>query len=109
MECLDFGRFVRALPDILFEDQHWRPQAIETAIEHIDYDFIGRFESLQADTNRMMERYYPHFTERLSFDSPDRNRSEAKLPEYYEPQLIEIVAHCYAEDFDRFSYDKDLP
>ena len=109
MERLDFGRFVRALPDILLEDQHWRPQAVETAIDYIEYDFIGRFESLEADTNRMMETYYPDFKDRLSFDSPARNRSEAKLFDYYEPELIEIVAHCFSCDFDRFSYDKDLP
>lgn len=109
MDHLDFGRFVRALTDILLEDQHWRPQAIETAIDYIEYDFIGRFESLAEDAEKMIQKYYTDFKGRLSFDSPAKNRSELKLSEYYEPELTDIVAHCFSYDFERFAYSKELP
>ena len=109
MDSLDFERFVRALPELLQEDQHWRPQAIECAIDYIDFDLVGRFESLEADARRMMKTFYPDFRENLGFDSPAKTGSGSRLLEYYAPDIADIVAQCYEADFRHFSYDRALP
>jgi hypothetical protein len=68
----------------------------------IDLDFVGRFESLQAD--------YDQVAQRLGVDAPlphlNQSRS-ADFRSFYTPEARDRVARVYAEDIDAFGYRFD--
>jgi hypothetical protein len=101
-------------------DAHWRPQ--NTFLGPTRFDFVGRFEHLRQDLNRICK------LKQLPFDLPHRNRTRYEhaaegttyadwtaeqlnqldaMPGYrqfYTPELVELVARLYGEDLERFGY-----
>lgn len=77
---------------------HCNPQV--RWIENIEMDFIGRYENLAEDFNRLLEELGlpPH-------SMGHRNRSKRKSSnEYYCPETKAIIEKLYAEDFEYFAY-----
>lgn len=92
--AVDFSEYCRRSPlrhQYNNSKQHGEPVA---------YDFVGRFESLQADFDAVCDR--------LGFKRmplPYRNASKhANYREYYTAETRDLIARNYARDIDLFGY-----
>lgn len=117
---LSFETFVKAVQDqpVLYQDHHWRVQYYQSFQEGINYDFIGRFESFDADLDAVARRL--GMTEYLRTET-HRNGSrkaigqdhatgaDGRIAEFYTPELQELVFKIYRKDFDYFGYGEALP
>jgi hypothetical protein len=106
----EFKRFVlRELPDVLSERlPYWvGPQAefVTDASGSVIVDFIGRFEALQADFDRVCARLgipprrLPHVNR-----SPRGRSGGRPYVAYYDEESIAGVARLYRQDLDLFGY-----
>lgn len=104
----DFGAFVRALADpgyraLVMRYDHFRPQShwicLPGETGHA-MDFLGRFETLQADLSRLFER--------LDLPVPEMRNSRASkhksYMEEYDEETRAVVADLYAGDIDLLGY-----
>lgn len=80
----------------------FRPQS--EWLDGVDFDFMGRYETLESDIQRIREVvHFPvarvgHF-----------NKSEHEpWQKYYdaEPEAVDLVRELYSEDFERLGYEK---
>ena len=82
---------------------HLRPQSEYLTLDgKLGVDFVGRFENLVDDFRKIEKKIgYPH--KELS-----RIRSSSKGIEqkFYDNEMKKIVQKVYAEDFERFGYEK---
>jgi hypothetical protein len=73
-------------------------------LRDVELDFLGRFETLEADTRRLAAQ--------LGLDAhtaPHLNASEREDHRgYYCAESRQIVEQFYADDFHRFGYDMNL-
>ena len=71
--------------------------------DNVIVDFIGRFENLQEDFDKVCERInIPQRT------LPHRNKREYKHKpywEYYDDESIEIIRNLYKKDIEYFGYE----
>lgn len=110
-----FIETVCALP-VDKQDPHWRVQYYQTCQAGINYNFIGRFENLEADLRTVANHIgITNFITEETFGSVGQNgRSHATnagslLKQYYTPELCALVQDGFREDFEHFGYDKNLP
>ncbi len=83
---------------------HLRPQSEYIKInDDIGVDFVGRFESLQADFAKIEGiigiENKPLKKERWSSRRPDD-------PRFFDHEMKQIIINFYKEDFERFKYEK---
>jgi hypothetical protein len=80
--------------------QPQRPFLADPLTGRIGVDFVGRFESLQADFRTIAERIG------IRAELPHRNRSRAATPyrDAYTPATAAVVRRLYARDVDAFGY-----
>jgi hypothetical protein len=103
---ISFKEFVESLAqaDPATMDAHWRPQTLLTAHAHIDYHFIGRFETFEADLTRVANRL--NIEHNLKFKpTPHRTDSDKRANDYYTESLRKAVARIYRDDFKMFDYE----
>jgi hypothetical protein len=102
---VSFKEFVESLTrtDPAKMDAHWRPQTLLTAQAYIDYDFIGRFERLEADLNWVANKLNIMHYLKIQ-PTPHRTNSDRKISEYYTDYLYKVVANIYIDDFKAFDY-----
>lgn len=87
----------------IFAWAHFRPQLAWLALPgatQVEVDFIGKFETLDQDTQRLSEFLdvpieLPHLRQARHYRSQ---------PEFTE-RMISIVADCYGEDIAAFDYE----
>ncbi len=67
-------------------------------------DFVGRFEHLQHDFNKVCEKIG---IENSSLPNIEATASEGRKPykEYYDIETIGIIANVYKKDIELFSYE----
>lgn len=108
-QSLSFEIFVKAvLRDRIFDNYHWDKQILSLTDEAGKqiFDFVGRFENLQADFDTICRRIgFP--LARL----PHHNKTRRKhYAEYYTAETRDIVATIYRNDIDTFGYEfEDVP
>lgn len=97
-----FDHFLASLEATVAADwnAHWRPQHLITMQGLVDYDAIGRVESLEADLARIREEAgLPE----VPVDS--RNRFPlVEDPRSGRPDLQRRIEALYAEDYELFGY-----
>lgn len=101
---MSFHDFARAVADIPDEnaDGHFRSQwtFIADGEGNLEIDFIGHFERLEED----MQKVANHL--RFSFTMPHLLKSDRRsYKEYYDDALLDTIARRYQNDFHLFGYD----
>jgi len=88
-------------------DRHWMSQYRILALDEagvIEYDFIGRFERLAQDYDRLINLSgleLPPLSHRLKTQAPDEYRN------LYDDYSRELIARRYARDIELFGYEFD--
>ncbi len=105
---VSFGEFVSAVAgqSISAMDQHWRIQYYQTFQDQIDYDFIGRFESLEEDLKSVLGMVNPEFRTFWGTEARHATHSEQQLNACYTDQLENLVYRTYQRDFKQFKYER---
>lgn len=77
---------------------------------------VLRYEQLGADLTRLFNQYgFPHSQRprkhyngsyKIRFDTADVQRNQQSYLQYYTAKTIALVNRLYAEDFERFGFDK---
>ena len=103
---VSFGEFVRvvATQSISTMDPHWRIQYYQTFQDRIDYDFIGRFESLEADLQAVLGMINPEFRTFWGREDRHATHSRQQLDACYTDRIEDLVYRTYRKDFQRFGY-----
>ncbi|MBT3192313.1 MAG: sulfotransferase family protein [Verrucomicrobia bacterium] len=100
----DFVRYLSGRPEHAWHDGHFNAQTDILAEHLITYDFIGRFESFQADFGKVLTRMGAD-QEAIDMKKVVRNPSNwTPAPWAYDPELAETVCELYRSDFERFGY-----
>lgn len=95
-------------------ERHWALQHDAIMYPVVNYDFIGRQETLQEDMVRMEQLL---FGKKL-FDrdalatvnkAPMQTGSSSRTRDYYTDRIAAKVAERYRRDFETFGYSTDLP
>lgn len=83
---------------------HFRPQwEFLTVNGAIDVDYLGRFEQIESDFEKIAERL--HLEEQL----PHRNQSSHRSYHwYYQDKQTNVVERMYRRDFERLGYSPEL-
>ena len=105
---ISFGEFVEAISrqSIGDMDPHWRIQYHQTFQDQIDYDFVGRFESLEDDLKSILGRITPEYVNYWGVENRHATGSSSQILEFYDQNTEEQVYEIYRKDFDTFNYDR---
>ncbi len=106
----EFIDFVTSFPDL---ERHWAPQYKVTLAEHIDFDYIGQVETLDASIAEIRLIASRKIEDELkTIDNinlaPKVTRASSKVLSYYTPELVAKVTASYQKDFEMFGYSKVL-
>lgn len=108
----DFLAFVEGAPQHPWaQDEHWLPQHQLIAPDRVHFDFIGRFERLQADAAELLQRMRcdAPFPTREAIRFPGSG-TDQKVAQHYTPECAAAVRRIYARDFELLGYDpEDAP
>lgn len=104
---LTFGEFLSFLEAAAPEkmNPHWQPQTIVAGLDKIRYHFMGRFETLERDAERLTGMLgLPKIRARR--DSTATKSSEHEiLARYYTPERLSQVGRIYARDIALLGYE----
>jgi hypothetical protein len=101
-----FERFVETVcgcPD-KESDMHIRSQYISLPQLSPPAHFIGKFERLEEDWQRLVDKF-----DLPPLERHDRSTTHNHYSEYYSPALVDLVAKRYQEDIERFNYKFEKP
>jgi len=104
------GRFHDPLPHLegFAWPVHYIPQHYflsKPGMAGIGVEMIGRFEHLQRDWQRVCERIGAPFE--LPHKRNAQQHRRHRYPEFYTPEIQDVVRRCYQRDFEVFGYDPD--
>ena len=108
LSFFDFLRCVRA--QLLRGDHvdcHWRPQHLQTQIERVEYDLIGRVETIRCDLTKVETALRCKLTYPGSVGGHETG-ADARLAEMYVGECPRIVEEIYEKDFRYFGYPMEL-
>lgn len=108
-EKVSFEQFVNALKNAepITMDAHWRPQHLLTMPQHIQYDFIGKFENLCVDISTIASKLGITAPSNIA-KNPHKTNATKKVEKYYTENLKKIVNQIYDQDFEIFDYDRTM-
>ncbi|CAI6000715.1 unnamed protein product [Closterium sp. NIES-65] len=114
---LSFEEFVRLLGDAWDEDRRWfldehiAPQNILCGLDRIRYDYVGRFESMDADVKALMHRFGRDPGDAFDFGKkihPTKSRDQLQQM-FSNKETYDIVRRVYGMDMhaplNNISYD----
>jgi hypothetical protein len=106
-----FAEFVDAVAaePVQIMDPHWKVQHHHLLRGRLRFDAIGRFERFDEDFAAIGRRLHPDFARYVQRDTRHATGAGAALRDHYDARLVEVVRRVYAEDFDGFGYERDLP
>lgn len=91
--------------DELHTDRHWRKQVHNVAFSDVDYDVIGRTETLVDDMKQVLERAEIADADLIELLSRRYNHTDS-VREAYRPTTAQRrrIERLYADDFEAFGY-----
>lgn len=97
-----FRYFLSCLEDgALSDDLHWAPQADILPHKIGSYDFIGRFENLEADLDYCLHRISGESVG-IRNARPHKTNANSRLEEYVTVRERRILEKLYEKDFEQF-------
>lgn len=104
-ESLTFHDYLRAVKDQPDHQRnvHWMSQSYLLYPAGMRYDFIGRFEHLAADLEKLLEKLGIPL-ETLQTVAPHATSASQKIETHFGPREIDLVREIYEEDFATFGY-----
>jgi hypothetical protein len=103
-----FAEFVglveRQPPSVM--NRHWRPQVLNTCHRLIEYEFVGKVESFDADMRFVAGRC--GFPLHMPAQPLNHTGTGQLIAEYYTADLRARVHAIYREDFEAFGYSPEL-
>jgi hypothetical protein len=87
---------------------HWAPQADILCLPLERFDFIGRVETLDRDLGHILQHLYGVEPGRPAVRAGTNTGASDRLDEAYGREERQIVNRLYADDFERFGYDRRL-
>ncbi|RYU60884.1 hypothetical protein EWI61_06305 [Methylolobus aquaticus] len=108
---ISFEQFLAAVEaqPISVMDPHWRIQYYQTFQDTLTYDFVGRFETFEADFHHIGRLVSPDFQKYYKAEDRHRTSANVNLTRYYDADLQRRVYERYRKDFDAFGYAFTLP
>lgn len=92
-------------------NEHWRDQYSTLQCGEISLDFIGKLESLAGDLEFVSRRVCRPNETPLSHEfnkSPQKTSATARLGEFYDARLTELVRKRYERDFVTYGYAMEI-
>ena len=102
-----FLRWIEQSGNVHAKNEHWLPQIDIFNPDHIQFDYIGRFETLKKDADYILKALgcdVP-FPSQEAVRFPATNASE-QVQNYYGERERLLVRRLYADDFRTFGYAK---
>ena len=111
-KSVTFQEFLRYVTENIKgrRDWHWTSYVKQYDLCALEFDFIGKVETLNADVNYVLSKLLPGKNNELYF--PHSNNRGAKKHNYYESidkKIIEKITKVFGNDFEAFNYQKQLP
>jgi hypothetical protein len=90
-------------------DPHWRPQYYQTLQDHINYDYIGKFENIDSDLPKVLSKIFGRkYKKYITEITKHKTNANSKVKEYYTDEITDIVYEKYKKDFEYFGYSKEI-
>ncbi|HVZ91621.1 MAG TPA: sulfotransferase family protein [Rhizomicrobium sp.] len=89
-------------------DVHWARQVDLLTPHLIAYDFIGRFESFDADFSTVLRRI-GRGPDWIADARRHRTDASAQMDRWIGPPERALIERIYAADFDAYGYSRELP
>ena len=110
---INFNVFLRWLKEsktYFINDEHWRQQSKLLKIDTVNFDLLGRFESLATDAAEILD----FIGSPLNFPSQKDIKfkptgAKNKIQKYYDDECYTLVNDIYADDFINFGYPVKKP
>ncbi len=101
-----FSEFIHAIEQqsILEMDPHWKPAFYMSVQDEINYNFVGKFESLETDMQYICKQIGCAFPVYWPNKKLREGGTEDFMETVYTTQLKKRVALIYQVDFDCFGY-----
>lgn len=102
----EFTDYLSTLPDNPQWDMHWRPTHQVCYPCAIDYDYVGRFETVKEDADYILQQL--ELDKMAEFPSFSGSKTSKRLRKYYSQiprKRIEKLIEIYRPDFEMFNYD----
>ena len=108
---VDFSEFVEAVAACSWygADRHWRAQTENLLWGGIRYDFVGKFEFLMSEFDRLASELDMNFRDCIHNRRHHAKNATLHLDDYYNETLQARVYEVYRCDFDAFGYGYELP
>ena len=87
--------------------EHWRPIYHLCHPCSVDYDYIGRFDRLKQDSERILFNAFGIFGGRLKFPSVVKSNTPNLVHEYLQNVTFETITNAmeiYRMDYEMFGY-----
>jgi len=111
-DAVSFEEFVRVVSaqSIKEMDDHWRPQYYEGRFAMIQYDFVGRMETMPDDLIYALETIgAPDAIIERANERYNVTGSDYDLWEAVSPEVRKLFLATFAIDFDTLHYPRRLP
>ena len=107
---ITFEVFLRWLMDSgspFADDEHWAPQAVLLRQPGVDFDILGRFESLNEDSSCILEAMGcdQHFPSQKDVKFAPTG-AQFKVDRYFTQTTYTLVEEIMSSDFEAFDYDR---
>ncbi len=104
----DFVRVLDTFESVTDMNEHYRPCYNDLFAGDVDLHFVGRFESVNEDFEKVRDHLGldPEIT--LGQNHPTPTGAADKLKKFYSPRVKRIVDRLYAVDFEMYGYKRDF-
>lgn len=87
------------------QDEHWISQFNLIRYNYIDFEYIGRFENINADSKMIIDKMGggARFPTQKEVNFPPNN-TEILIEKYFTDASVEIIQELYQKDFIAFNY-----